>query len=135
MLEPLNNRPGLADTGEATTRRLLRWTPAVVAMLIIAAARAPAGGPPPPPGPLRTGDQNGPRGSCPVFPSDNAWNTDVSTKPLRANSDAIVRQVNNDNAGAQFLHADFGGGGAYGIPYVTVAGTEPRVPINFTEFG
>ena len=31
--------------------------------------------------------------------------------------------------------ADFGGGGAYGIPYVTVPGTEPQVPINYTEYG
>jgi hypothetical protein len=36
--------------------------------------------------------------------------------------------------GGDFLHADFGGGGAYGIPYVTVAGNQPAVPINFFDW-
>ena len=67
-----------------------------------------------------------------MFPGDNAWNTDISTLPARANSGAIVQQVLADGPG--FLHADFGGGGAYGIPYVTVPASEPRVPVNFTEY-
>jgi hypothetical protein len=37
--------------------------------------------------------------------------------------------------GGDFLHADFGGGGAYGIPYVTVPGSQPKVPISFTAYG
>jgi hypothetical protein len=36
--------------------------------------------------------------------------------------------------GGDFLHADFGGGGEYGIPYVTVAGTQPTVPIDFFDW-
>jgi hypothetical protein len=34
-----------------------------------------------------------------------------------------------------FLHADFGGNGAYGIPYVVVDSTQVKLPITFTEYG
>jgi hypothetical protein len=37
--------------------------------------------------------------------------------------------------GNQKLHADFGGDGAYGIPYVTVPGTQTPVPIDFGLYG
>jgi len=33
------------------------------------------------------------------------------------------------------LHADFGGGGAYGIPFMVVPSTQTRVPINYTAYG
>jgi hypothetical protein len=112
--------------------RLARLVP-VLAVLTIAAACTPvASSPAPAPTASDTGDQNGSLGSCPVFPADNAWNTDISTLPLRANSTAIVNQVLADGPG--IVHADFGGGGAYGIPYVTVPGTHPQVPITFNEF-
>jgi hypothetical protein len=67
-----------------------------------------------------------------VFPSNNPWNTDISSAPLNANSNNYIAQILAD--GPDFLHADFGGGGAYGIPYVTVAGTEPKVPVNFVDW-
>ena len=51
---------------------------------------------------------------------------------MRRDSPSIVNQVLADGPG--FLHADFGGGGAYGIPYVTVPASLGRVPVNFTEF-
>ena len=63
--------------------------------------------------------QNGPLGGCPVFPADNAWNTDVSTLP----GERELRRTTSPtscSSGNQNLHADFGGGGEYGIPYVTV---------------
>ena len=37
--------------------------------------------------------------------------------------------------GNQKLHADFGGGGAYGIPYITVPGTQSLTPVTFTDYG
>jgi hypothetical protein len=129
----LNKAQGCADTGGVNTPRLLRLAP-IVAILMIAAACTPTGGGVPPRGPQPTGDQNGPLNGCPVFPADNAWNTAISTAPLRSNSSAIVTQVLADQPGAGFLHADFGGGGAYGIPYVTVPASMGRVPVNFTEF-
>jgi hypothetical protein len=129
----LNNPRVCADTGAVTTPRPLRLAPVAV-VLLVAVACTPIGGGVPPRGPQPTGDQNGPLNGCPVFPADNAWNTDISTVPLRSNSSAIVSQVLADQPGAGFLHADFGGGGAYGIPYVTVPASLGRVPVNFTEF-
>ena len=85
-----------------------------------------------PSGGSATGDQNGSLGGCPVFPADNAWNTDVSQAPVHANSANYIANILAN--GGDFLHADFGGGGAYGIPYVTVAGTQPAVPINFVDW-
>ena len=108
-----------------------RWTSVVVVLGLLAAACAPVSAPSPAPAPP-SGVQNGSLGGCPVFPSDNAWNTDVSGFPVRSDSTAIVDQVLADGPGS--LHADFGGGGAYGIPYVTVPGTQPPVPINFTLY-
>jgi hypothetical protein len=79
-----------------------------------------------------TGDQNGSLGTCPVFPSDNAWNTSVANASVHSNS---ANYINNILAnGGDFLHADFGGDGEYGIPYVTVSGTQPKVPTTFVDW-
>lgn len=56
----------------------------------------------------------------------------MSTLAKRANSDAMISQIQAD--GSDFLHADFGGGGAYGIPYVTVPADEPLVPMHFFDW-
>jgi len=131
----LNKSGGFVDTEVVITRRHLRGALGVAALLVLGACAPTSCGPNgggPAPGPAATGDQNGPLNGCPVFPADNPWNANVSTLALRSNSSAIVTQVLADGPG--FLHADFGGGGAYGIPYVTVAGSEPRVPVNFTEY-
>jgi hypothetical protein len=68
---------------------------------------------------------------CPVFPADNHWNLRVDRLPVHPRSDAIVRSIGaGDN-----MHADFGSGryeGApIGIPYVTVRGSQRRVPVSF----
>lgn len=64
-------------------------------------------------------------GSCQVFPSDNAWNADVSQLPVHPSSDAIVNSIGR----SKHLHPDFGS--VYGIPYVVVPGTQPKVPVSF----
>jgi hypothetical protein len=97
------------------------------------AANTPANTPANVPAGARTGTSNGTVGGCPVFPSDNAWNTDVSTYPVSANSASYIANVLS--SGNQSLHADFGGGGEYGIPYVTVGTGEPPAWINFTAYG
>jgi hypothetical protein len=97
-------------------------------------APAPAPAPGPAPGPSSgTGDQNGSLGACPVFPADNPWNTDVSTAPVRSGSSATIANILAN--GGDFLHADFGGGGAFGIPYVTVTGTQAPVGVDFVDYG
>jgi hypothetical protein len=70
-------------------------------------------------------------GGCPVFPPDNPWNQRVDGLPVQGNSDAIVRSIGIDDT----MHADFGSGlwdgGPIGIPFVTVGGAQPKVPVSF----
>ena len=70
------------------------------------------------------------------FPSDNAWNQDVSALPVDANSAAIIAFI---GAGTG-LHPDFGSGlwqGApIGIPYTVVASSsQAKIPVAFTAYG
>jgi len=67
-------------------------------------------------------------GNCPVFPADNLWNRDVSQDRVDALSDAYVATI---NSGRAFLHADFGSDASYGIPWTSVPGSQPRVPVTF----
>ena len=73
-------------------------------------------------------------GGCPVFPADNPWNQDISRAPVDANSANYVSSI-MASGGNGHLHADFGGGGAYGIPYIVVPAEQPLVPVNFTDYG
>jgi len=69
-------------------------------------------------------------GGCPVFPADNVWNAPVDTLPRHANSDAYVATI----GAGRGMHPDFGTvyqGAPIGIPFVTVPGTQPRVPVTF----
>ena len=118
--------------GRRTRIPLLATGLVTVALLGLGACTPPPAPPTPQSLAGRTGDQNGSLGSCPVLPTDNPWNRDVSTAPLDVNSAGYVSQVLAD--GGDFLHPDFGGGGAYGIPYVTVAGNEPPVPVAFFAY-
>ncbi len=65
---------------------------------------------------------------CPVFPPDNPWNRDISNDPVDPNSSNYIAHMNGNT---KFLHADFGSNLTYGIPYVVVAGTQPKVPVTF----
>jgi hypothetical protein len=69
-----------------------------------------------------------------VFPADNPWNRDVSALPVDPNSANYLGAIAG-LGGNQKLHADFGGAGEYGIPYITVPGTQPKVPVDFTDYG
>src|SRR6266404_5338234 len=69
-----------------------------------------------------------------LFPPDNPWNQDVSNAPVDSNSARLIASIGID-AG---LHPDFGTvyrGAPNGIPYIVVAGSQPRVPITFTAYG
>jgi hypothetical protein len=65
-----------------------------------------------------------------LFTADDEWNRDVSKEPTDPASDAIIASIGVDRP----LHPDFGGsyhGGPFGIPYVVVVGSQPRVPVKF----
>lgn len=70
-------------------------------------------------------------GGCPVFPSDNPWNQDVSRLPLDPNSANYIRSIGLTD----MLHPDFGSNPDYGIPYNVVPGTQTKVPITWTAYG
>lgn len=91
---------------------------------------APGGGTTPPPAP--GGGSSAALGQ--VFPADNPWNTDISGYPVHPNSANFIASIGLNTG----LHADFGtvwNGAPNGIPYVTVGGSQPRVPITFTAYG
>ena len=73
--------------------------------------------------------------TCPVFPVDNVWNTRVDNLPLDARSAAYINSIGPSTG----LHPDFGAGtwdgGPIGIPYTTVPGTQPPVPVTFDYAG
>lgn len=65
-----------------------------------------------------------------MFPSDNPWNTRADTLAVHPMSSAWVT-----NMGASgHLHPDFGGQGAYGIPFITTS-NGPKVPVQFVAYG
>ena len=71
-------------------------------------------------------------GKCPVFPSDNIWNTRIDQLAVHPSSSTWVNTI---GAGTG-MHADFGSGlwdgGPIGIPFVTVPGTQTKYPATFT---
>ncbi len=70
-------------------------------------------------------------GGCQIFPPNNVWNVPVNTLPLHANSATFINTIGSSKA----THMDFGSGlylgRPIGIPFVTVPGTQPKVPITF----
>jgi len=71
---------------------------------------------------------------CRIFPANNAWNEDVSKLPVRSDSATLVRTI-SQTGGRTMLHADFGGHGAYGIPFRIVTASQQKVPIHYTAYG
>lgn len=70
--------------------------------------------------------------ACASFPADNVWHSDISKLPVHRRS---VAWMASTGASTRRLHPDFGTSGdpaaPYGIPYITVAGTHPKVPVTF----
>jgi hypothetical protein len=64
---------------------------------------------------------------CQVFPSDNIWNTDISSLPVDPHSAAWMASM---NSGSTKLHPDFGPP-SYGIPYAVVPDSHPKVKVKF----
>ncbi|MDO5978162.1 hypothetical protein [Flavivirga spongiicola] len=66
-----------------------------------------------------------------IFPVTHPLNKDISDSPVDANSDLIINNIGTGKG----LFSDFGSGewqGApIGVPYVSVDGSQPKVPITF----
>ena len=76
----------------------------------------------------------------PLFPRDNWWNVDISQAPVDANSASFITWI----GASRGMHPDFGGDvdptdpsnpNIYGLPYITVPGTQPLAPVTFVLFG
>lgn len=70
---------------------------------------------------------------CDIFPPDNPWNQDISSLPLRPDSDALIDAIGRDD----HVHPDFGTeweGAPIGIPFAVVDAPAP-IPIEFTAYG
>ncbi len=69
-----------------------------------------------------------------LFPSDNPWNLDISASPVDPFNTQIIAAIASPG-----IKADFGSGlwqGApIGIPYIVVCGNQPKIAINFTDYG
>jgi hypothetical protein len=101
------------------------------AAALVAVAACTTGCLPPPPDP---GTRAAPQvGGCYVFPDDNPWNTKIDTTPVRSDSATLIANISSPNHTS--LHPDFGGNGAYGIPYMVVPSTQAKVRINYTAYG
>lgn len=68
------------------------------------------------------------------FPSDNAWNTDISASPVDPNSTNIIAFI----GATAPLHPDFGAGlylgNTIGIPYQVEDAMQPKVPIKIVAY-
>jgi hypothetical protein len=68
------------------------------------------------------------------FPSNNLWNTDISTAPVDSNSANYINFIGSTVT----LHPDFGAGTFHnqtlGIPYQVVAGTQAKVNVTLNAF-
>jgi hypothetical protein len=103
-----------------------------IALLTFAGVKADA---PEPEAPILGG---APPGALPLFPSTNWWNLDISAAPVDLNSPSFIAFI---GAGRE-LHPDFGacadspcGNDIYGMPFITVDGSQPKVQVDFTHHG
>ncbi|HYK02113.1 MAG TPA: hypothetical protein VE974_10175 [Thermoanaerobaculia bacterium] len=76
----------------------------------------------------------------PLFPQNNWWNLDVTNAPLDTNSAAFIQFINaNSDEDGRQVHPDFGGdagdGDVYGIPFLIVDGTQPKLTVDFMLYG
>lgn len=68
------------------------------------------------------------------FPSDNAWNSDISGVNVDPNSATLIASIGLTTG----LHPDFGttyNGAPNGIPYTVVPSNQAKVPVSFDESG
>jgi len=65
-----------------------------------------------------------------IFPTTNAWNEDISRRPVLTNSDAMIAQISSDLDPARHTLIAF-----FEMNFVLVPEAQPPVPINFLLYG
>jgi hypothetical protein len=71
--------------------------------------------------------QASPIAGCPVFPADNIWNQRVDGWSVHPRSNDYVASIGSTAT----VRVDGSTDPTTGIPFVTVPGTQPRVPVTF----
>jgi hypothetical protein len=70
--------------------------------------------------------------NCPMFPTDNVWNTPITSLPVNAQSSTWLASM---DASTTLLHPDYGPSGdptnPYGIPFTVIPAGQPFVSISF----
>jgi hypothetical protein len=117
------------DKSHAKSGRGLSWSLGILAVgLSICAAKLLADGSTPN-GAIELGVDKSLQGKQ-LFPANDPWNEDISKENLDPNSDRLIASIGLKKP----LHPDFGAdhnGVPSGIPYVIVAGNEPKVKVDF----
>lgn len=71
----------------------------------------------------------------PLFPQNNWWNLDITNAPVDPSSSTYINFIGPTKG----MHPDFGGdagdGDVYGFPYIIVDGSQPKLTVDFVEFG
>jgi hypothetical protein len=67
--------------------------------------------------------------SMQIMPVDNAWNEDISARPLLSNSAAMIARIKADLAANRQTLRPF-----YEMNYVLLPEGQPRVPVNFFNY-
>src|SRR5688572_32932794 len=65
--------------------------------------------------------------SLQIFPRDNAWNEDISRRPLLSNSGAMINQIHTNLLSSRRTLRAF-----REMNFVLVPNNQPTVPIDFT---
>jgi len=127
----------VADNGPAVTARSQRRMAGVAVALALAAAQLlPAcaeGAPPTIEGCQLFPAFSGEAGS-PSTDDQTAWNQEVAATPKDRRSGRYMKRIRR-LGGNQALHPDFGGDGAYGIPFSVVPQAEPLVDVTIGPDG
>ncbi len=66
-----------------------------------------------------------------MLPAGDPLNRQIAHAPVSPRSAAYIASI----GASAHVHPDFGRDPAYGIPYSIVSGAQPKVPIEFTEYG
>ncbi|GAC1408216.1 MAG: hypothetical protein NVSMB52_21210 [Chloroflexota bacterium] len=64
---------------------------------------------------------------CPIFPTSNVWNRDISGLPVAVQSSHLIRSIGLNRG----LHPDFGQGPDNGIPFGVVGHKQKKTRIHF----
>jgi hypothetical protein len=126
---------GSVGTGRGRLRMLARASEGAILMIayagiLVGAAQAAA--PPTVSGCSVFPAFSGPA-TAPSAADQTAWNQDISQAPVSGRSSAYVNAI-TALGGNQVVHPDFGGGGAYGIPYATVGPDQADVQVKVTSY-